>query len=198
MKKDIRGCQFGCLTAIEPVRLENQQWVWLFHCSNCGRVVEKQVKIVLRQAKKYPGKPQACGCLSRCREKHGKSSHPAYIAWRDMRDRCMNTKSNDWQHYGGRGLTICDRWKSVENFLEDMGETYRPGYSLDRIDNNKGYDKNNCRWTTRIQQNNNKRSNRYLTDGRTIAQAARDVGVNPCTLRHRLNRGWSEQDALEK
>ena len=88
--------------------------------------------------------------------KHGKRWTSEYKTWSCLRDRCRNSKARDYKNYGGRGITVCERWDSFENFLNDMG--LRPeGMSLDRIDNDKGYSKDNCRWADKTTQNRNQR-----------------------------------------
>jgi hypothetical protein len=87
---------------------------------------------------------------------HGMHGSPTYEAWKAMLQRCRNPNYHHWRDYGGRGITVCERWLTFANFLADMGK--RPeGRSLGRIDNNKGYSPNNCRWETREQQMNNTR-----------------------------------------
>jgi hypothetical protein len=86
------------------------------------------------------------------------TKHPLYGRWAAMKQRCYNKNNTNYKNYGARGIKICDRWlKSFVNFLEDMGEPPSKNYSLDRIDNNKGYFKENCRWATPTQQNLNKK-----------------------------------------
>ncbi len=103
---------------------------------------------------------KSCGCLrGKNLYKHGNSYKPEYKTWRSMIDRCTNVKNKSYKDYGGRGITVCREWlESFDVFFFDMGN--RPGnsYSIDRIDNNKGYSKINCRWATRSQQQKNKRA----------------------------------------
>jgi len=88
--------------------------------------------------------------------------HPSYTAWSGMWSRCSDPDQPNYKNYGGRGVTICERWKHFKNFAEDMGIRPSKQHSLDRIDNSKGYSIENCRWATRIQQNTNKRT--YITN----------------------------------
>lgn len=87
---------------------------------------------------------------------HGQTGTPTYFTWVSMHQRCSNPKHDAFDRYGGRGILVCPRWQSFEAFLADMGE--RPaGTSIDRIDNDRGYEKANCRWATRAVQRNNRR-----------------------------------------
>ena len=119
--------------------------------------------------------------------------------WGAMIQRCTNSKNKDFGRYGGRGITVCERWHIFSNFLEDMGEP-SSGMSLDRIDNDKGYSKDNCRWATRYEQAQNSRSNRVFTlqgESMCLAEWARRFGINYYTLISRIDRGWYIGDALK-
>jgi len=115
-----------------------------------------------------------------------------------MRSRCNNPRRNVYTTYGGRGIAITPHWDRFENFLADMG--VRPeGTSLDRIDPNIGYSKDNCRWVTQKEQCRNKRNNRVLTYrglSQTVTEWAEHIGIKDSTLRGRLTRGWSVEAAL--
>lgn len=110
------------------------------------------------------GKTNSCGCLYKetrgIPRSHGDAKVQAreYIAWKSMKQRCYNKKNKEYENYGGRGITICDRWvKSYENFLEDMGRKPTPQHSIDRIDVNGNYEPSNCRWATPYEQRMNQR-----------------------------------------
>jgi hypothetical protein len=113
--------------------------------------------------------------------------------------RCTNPKRPDYAYYGGRGITVCERWRiSFGAFLEDMG-TKPHGLSLDRIDNTRGYELGNCRWATKHEQMQNTRGTRLIAfGGRSmgIAAWAREIGINKESLRTRLLRGWTVEAAL--
>lgn len=123
-----------------------------------------------------------------------------YIAWWSMHQRCTNPKTIGWNNYGGRGITVCERWFKFENFYADVGKCTN-GFSLDRKDNNGNYEPSNCKWASRIDQQSNKRTNRLLTlDGQTdtVTGWARRLGVPSGRLFCRLNYGWSAKRTLRE
>jgi hypothetical protein len=131
---------------------------------------------------------------------HGMSKHPMYNAYRTMIARCTKQSHIQYHDYGGRGITVCDRWlESFENFFEDMRE--RPeGMSLDRVDNEKGYSKDNCRWADGRTQARNKSNTLYLEykgEKLPLATFAERQGMNYNKLAKRIKLGWSIEKALE-
>lgn len=154
------------------------------------------------------GSVVSCGCrreeLRRTIAKHavkthGLSSHPLYTIWNGMMQRCYNPKESGYPDYGQRGITVCQSWHDVKNFIADMGGTYKPGLSIDRRDNDGGYSPSNCRWVSRMVQANNMRSNVLIEiDGRkaSIAVWARRFGINPQTVYARIRAGWDTVEAL--
>lgn len=132
------------------------------------------------------------------REYHGKCGTKVYRAWEALRNRCENPNNRAYADYGGRGITVCERWSKFANFLHDMGEPL-PGQSIDRIDNDKGYGPENCRWASRKEQNRNKRSLHLITaGGRTqlLSQWAEELGVTHRAILGRIKTGWSEEEAV--
>ena len=133
-------------------------------------------------------------------EKHGMSDSSEYRSWFHMKNRCFNTNNKDYSRYGGRGISVCDRWKnSFQNFFADMGLKPSPKHSIDRIDNNGDYFAENCKWSTHKEQVNNRNSNRLITiknETLTMAQWAEKMGFGESVIWQRLNLGWSEYDAV--
>lgn len=119
--------------------------------------------------------------------------------WRGMINRTTDPKSIEWENYGGRGIRVCERWRTYRNFYDDMAPTYRRGLTLDRIDVNGDYEPENCRWATTALQARNRRNNRMVThDGRTLCLTdwAEELGIPVDTVYRRMNRGWSVEKAL--
>jgi hypothetical protein len=124
---------------------------------------------------------------------------PLYRRYRVMLDRTTRKKAAAYPDYGGRGISVCDRWKDFGAFLEDMGSTYRPGLEIDRIDNDGDYEPGNCRWATPQQQARNRRSNHVLTwGGRTMLaiEWTQALGMRTGKVTERLRRGWPLERAL--
>jgi hypothetical protein len=143
------------------------------------------------------------GCPECGKEKlttHGKIFSKEYKSWQLMKDRCFNQNNNRYHRYGGRGIAVCDRWlNSFENFLADMGECPE-GCSIDRIDNDKNYCPENCRWATQTEQQNNRSNNTLLTIYGKTMSLGEWLKVNPYvdrkTVQSRLRLGWTHKQAL--
>ena len=148
------GKRYGMLLVLR--RYHIRQWV----CScDCGRITFPYTGALVR------GATRSCGCnrdkaagISRYTHGHSRGGvhTKAYTAWTNMLTRCTNPNFKQWQDYGGRGITVCDRWYVFENFLADMGEPL-PDLTLERIDNDKGYSMGNCKWATYAEQRANQR-----------------------------------------
>lgn len=153
------------------------------------------------------GATQSCGCLTKeINTTHGESSttrkqaSDEYRTWTAMISRCENANDSSYPDYGGRGITVCDRWRnSFEAFLEDMGRRPSPGHSIDREENSKGYLPSNCRWATKKQQGRNKRNNRIIAargQRKTMAEWAEITGLRIGTISERLRHGWSQERSV--
>lgn len=126
---------------------------------------------------------------------HGMSRSRPHRIWANMWTRCTNPKSSQYKNYGAKGVTLCKRWHSFENFWADMKSGYAEGLQLDRKKNSRGYCKSNCRWVTPKQQQRNRTNNRFINTpkGRmTIAQANETFGIRPGLIACRIFYGWPE------
>lgn len=116
---------------------------------------------------------------------NGITKHPLYQTWANMKNRCYNTKTPDYPNWGGRGIKVCDRWLSSQNFIADLKDSYEKGLTLDRKDVNGDYTPENCRWVNRQVQNNNRRDNNlieYNGKSQTLSVWARELGIKRSTL----------------
>lgn len=149
----------------------------------------------------HSGGARSCGCLRKEHPnslKHGMSESREFRIWAEMHKRCTNPKFKSFAYYGGRGISVCDRWKRFENFFQDMGRC-PTDWTLDRIDVNGNYEPANCRWASRKTQSRNKRSNHLLNfNGKTqcISAWAEEIGMKRDTLKRRIYLGWSTERAL--
>lgn len=160
---DITGQQFGRLTAVKRLPFKRPHSVWLCRCE-CGRTK----KVALASLRR--GLTRSCGCLYRevfavqnNNFRHGASTRermtPEYVSWFSMKARCYNPNAANYHLYGGRGIKICERWRSsFTNFLEDMGPKPTPSHSIDRINNDSNYEPANCKWSTSKEQAANRRN----------------------------------------
>src|SRR5574337_218756 len=144
------------------------------------------------------GNTKSCGCLSR--SANGLGDTPEYKVWKEMWRRCSSEKHKRYGEWGGRGIKVCERWGSFDNFLSDMGLRPGVGYTIERTDNSAGYEPDNCIWATHETQANNQSSNRVLQhDGRaqSMVRWCRELGLNYYTVRSRLLLvGWAVDKAL--
>lgn len=193
---DITGQIFGRLTAINFKGTENKKTRWSFKCV-CG-----QIK-VLNLSDITGGRIKSCGCLrsellaERGRRRmttHGMRFHPANDKWRAIKARCDNPKNRFYPIYGGRGIKYDPKWKNFEAFWKDMGPSYRHGLEIDRKDNNGNYCKENCKWSTRKEQQNNRNSCvilKFKGEKLNVTQWAEKLGINRNSIYNRIKYGWS-------
>lgn len=184
--KDMIGLRFGMLTvvAFDETCLKTKAAKWIAQC-DCGN--KKSVYgYVLRN-----GDTSSCGCYfknvaSKTNLKHGYGRSKEAAIWRGMIRRCTNPKSNAFKDYGERGITVCDDWLDFLTFYEEMG-CCPDGYSLERIDVNGPYNKENCKWIPKsLQARNTRRS--LVFDGKPLAQIAEETGIHYDTLYYRLKK----------
>ena len=131
---------------------------------------------------------------------HKYSNNPLYGVWNNLKNRCTLSNLKDWKTYGGKGISYDSRWESFENFKDDMSPTYKAGLSLDRIDNDKGYSKENCRWATQKEQSNNVRRNIIIElngKRRPLYWWSEKLNIKSHTIYTRIIRGWSASDSLK-
>ena len=199
--KDLTGMTFGRLKVLSLHSRGTKTLRVKWNCSCvCGNpAIVPANNLTTRQTK-------SCRCLKleslklgkRFLATHGMSKSGAYGTWYKMVNRCTNPKADDFKFYMARGITVCDFWLKFENFYRDMGD--RPeGMEIDRIDNNKGYYKENCRWVSHKENCRNFRRNRMVTyqgQTKTLIEWSEDIGLNESSVRHRLNNGWSIEKAL--
>lgn len=204
--KSLVGEKFGRLTVVEFAGRKGSHTCSTWRClCDCGK------ERIVRGDCLKGGVTKSCGCLARERSsariiklatKHGKSGTAEYLAWLNMVKRCGDRKTPYFKNYGGRGIAVCDDWKnSFETFLRDMGTRPSGKYSLDRIDNNGNYEPSNCRWSTKVEQQTNMRSNRVFSlNGEThhAAEWCRIFAMNDGTFSHLVTQAKNPEQALER
>lgn len=202
-KLDLVGKRYGRLVVVKECGKRKRNTEWLCQC-DCGNLHKATTNMLNR------GHVKSCGCLhseaavanGKKAIKHGESHSSLYRVWGGMKTRCNNPKCDCYEDYGGRGISICKEWNDSFNEFRKwaLSSGYEEGLSIDRVDVNGNYEPNNCRWATMIEQQNNRRSNQFLTmDGEThtIAEWARILGKNPNTVHKRISAyGYDPKMAL--
>lgn len=211
------GVKVGSLVLIRPTDWIGKRKIttrWECSCENCGNTTFLQPSILsqglIRHCEKCRPKRAKRQKTIKKRERHGKGEGYTYSSYSRMIARCCNSKHEAYPNYGGRGIIVCDRWlNSYLNFLEDMGE--RPnGMFLDRIDNEKGYSPDNCKWSSRIEQNRNRRNTIFVDfkgekrklielieeENRYYASIGSNLRLDYQLIYSRLRAGWGIEEAL--
>jgi hypothetical protein len=198
---DLTGHTYGKLKCIErSANNKHGKAQWLCQCQ-CGNDV-----VVLANSLRT-GRQVSCGChkrlnTSKRNRKHGMTGTKIYDCWKNMVRRCHSPSSTFYERYGGRGISVCERWRgSFENFIEDMG-TPSEGFEIERVDNDLDYCKDNCKWANKTEQCNNRSSNiliEYLGEYKTLTQWQNDLGFDYETVRRRIrDYGWTFENAITK
>lgn len=200
--KDLTGQRFGRLVVVsENGRDKIQNVLWLCRC-DCGNMV------TVRGSMLRAGRSKSCGCFrkelqSELNTTHGLRNTRIYRIWVDMKTRCCNESNINYERYGAKGIAICKEW--LDDFMNfynwAIANGYRDDLTIDRIDNDKGYSPDNCRWVTQKEQQNNKRNNRKIMhngETHTMSEWADIYGINPHTLRDRLEAGITGDELFDK
>ncbi len=199
---DITGQKFGLWTVLEKAISSNNSTRWKCIC-DCGNV-----KIVDGSNLKL-GYSTNCGCerlkaLIKSTTTHGDTSNgkssKEYMIYKSMIARCNNPNNQNYHRYGGRGITVCERWlTSFENFLSDMGRKPTPKHSIDRRNNDGNYEPNNCYWATDLEQARNTSKVKFIEFNnkiQTISEWSKELGIKTVTIHYRLNKGFAIEDVL--
>ena len=200
---DLTGQRFGRLVVIKRAgTAKDGRALWLC-CCDCGN------EITTSSANLVRGHSKSCGCfrierIIESHKAHGDGKHRErnrlYHIWGDMKHRCSNPNCRAYKNYGGRGITVCEEWQQYQPFRDwALHNGYSDELTLDRMDTNGNYEPDNCRWITKQEQCFNKRTSHLVTyQGvtQTVSQWAKEYNIPRTTLAHRLDDGWSVEDAL--
>lgn len=201
---DLAGKKFGRITVVSLSHIDkNSHWNCMCDCGTEFTAIGNNLT---------RGKSKSCGCLRRQAtgdrsRTHGDSYTRLFRVWAGMRRRVLNKNDQRYSDYGGRGIAICERWNSYENFKKDMCQSFlahcyvhgNRNTTIDRIDNDGDYSPKNCKWATHAEQNLNKRDNVLLRlngEDYTIAELSRKFNINKSTMKDRLRRNWSLERAV--
>lgn len=195
---DRTGQRFERLTVVSYAGKQGSKALWRCVC-DCSRVS------VVTSSNLVTGQTKSCGCMlrenaRRLFRRHGMTGTRIHHIWCSMIQRCTDRNCEAFPHYGGRGISVCERWAKFENFAADMGNP-PTGMTLERIKNEGNYEPGNCKWATCIEQANNKRSNRIIEingERKTLAQWFRVYRISPFGFYNRIRVGMTEIEALTK
>ena len=194
------GLTFGRWTVISPADPLNgarvwQRWLCRCECGTERAVIAKSLK---------NGLSQSCGCLNRERSRerhtrHGRYATPEYKIWQAIVARCRNPKNPRYADYGARGIKLCAEWEDFAAFHREVGDRPTPRHSIDRMNNERGYEPGNCKWSLPHEQMTNRRCTRFVNvDGEKVplATLAKKYSIPANTLRGRILKGWPVAKAL--
>lgn len=197
----MKGMRYGRLVVIDDSgrsrRTRDGHARLLRKCRcDCGK------EIFVGRQSLISGNTTSCGCGRSGKKTHGQTDTRLYRIWAAMMSRCNNPNTENWDHYGNRGIKVCERWHRFENFAIDMGQPPDDSMSLDRYpDNNGNYEPSNCRWATMREQCRNRRGNRILEfNGRKqcLSAWAQEIGISSKTITSRLRLGWTIERTLSE
>lgn len=190
--KDYTGKRFGKLVCLKRIK-DNKITKYVCHC-DCGN--EKTVE----SGHLVAGSTNSCGCLRKGINKtHGMTNTRPYHIWRGLSARCNNKNNKDYHKYGGRGITVSQKWNTFSGFWEEMKSGYAENLQIDRINNNGDYCKENCRWVSNKINSRNTRANVFISfNGKSacLQEWSEITGILRETLADRIKRGWSIKDTL--
>ena len=195
VKEDLVGKKFGMLTVIaeSPIRTKGNHATWTCLC-DCGRM-RTTTGTILKICKR-----PSCGCAPNLSFRHGMGQTKIYRVWSGMWQRCTNPNHMFYSYYGGKGISVCAEWGLFDNFYADMGDTYAEDLSIDRINGDLNYYKDNCRWATKKEQGSNKSNNVMVPTPlglMTMKQASDRFYMNYGTVKSRHKNGWPVEKLLK-
>ena len=193
--KDLTGQKFGKLTVIERAENDNRGNVqWLCQCE-CGNIVK------VRSTNLITGNTKSCGCLKGYSGVHYLAHHRIYKIWTNMKSRCYNKNTINYNRYGGRGIIVCEEWKNFEPFRDwAVKNGYQDDLTIDRINPDGNYEPLNCRWATVKNQCRNTRANKFITyKGKTrcVAEWAEILGIDSKLIYDRLRKNWTIEEVFK-
>lgn len=187
------GNKFGDLIVIDRVKSSLRESRWLCKCI-CGNTA------LIATSKLKRGQKYCRECFDKKRGKHRLSGTMEYKAWARIIQRCsISPKNPSKQYYTDRGITVCKEWRLFDNFIKDIGFAPTKKHTVDRIDNNKGYEPSNCKWATMKEQSRNKRSNKIIEfngQKKCLVEWCELYGLEKRTLCGRLLKGWDIEKAI--
>lgn len=201
-KVDYTGTKFGKWTVIGPAPNHITKGGYPVSMWDC--VCDCGTRRAVRGNDLRLGKSISCGCSlaeNPVAKTHGETGTHLYMVYHGMKARCYNPNNDDYKHYGGRGITICEEWQDYEQFRDwAISNGYREGLTIDRNNVNGNYCPENCRWITQKEQTRNKRTTIYLTafgETKSLADWAEEKGIDANVIRRRIKRGLSVEEAIE-